>query len=252
MHAAETTPNTPSHNTPPHQPGQSPQAQTQHDSGSAVSGSAPGRGATPSPSARYKRLELPESPKRILVADDEFLVAAQVTHSLASLGHITVGPAVDGENAVALARHSLPDMALLDVQMPKRDGISAAKELYLELGIPTIIISAYSDAQTVDAARDSGVFGYLIKPTSADQLRAAITIAWKRFTETAALAAENDNLRRRLEERRVIEKAKWILVSRKGATEPDAMTMLQKKARDSRRPLVDVAQSVIDAEDLLH
>lgn len=241
-----------SQSTIPPSPIQPNKSATEHDA--VATGTGPGTPRSPSsaPSARHKRLELPEHPKRILVADDEFLVAAQVTHSLASLGHVTVGPAVDGENAVSLARQTMPDMALLDVQMPKRDGISAAKELYVELGIPTIIISAYSDAQTVDAARDSGVFGYLIKPTSADQLRAAITIAWKRFTDTAALAAENDNLRRRLEERRVIEKAKWILVSRKGATEPDAMTMLQKKARDSRKPLVDVAQSVIDAEDLLH
>jgi len=172
-----------------------------------------------------------------------------VTHALASLGHITVGPAVDGENAVALARSAQPDMALLDVQMPKRDGLSAAAEIYKELGIPVIIISAYSDAQTVDAATQSGVFGYLIKPASVDQLRAAIAIAWKRFTETVSLSAENDQLRKRLEERRLVEKAKWILVSRKGVTEPDAMSMLQKKARDSRSPLVQVAQDVIDAEN---
>ena len=204
----------------------------------------------PGPSAR--RGDLPESPSRILVADDEFLVAAQVTHALATLGHVTVGPAVDGEAAIALARSAMPDLALLDVQMPKRDGLSVAREIYAELGIPVIIISAYSDQATVDAARDSGVFGYLVKPASVEQIRAAISVAWKRFTEMAQLADDNDNLKRRLEERRVVEKAKWILVSRKGVTEPEAMTMLQKKARDTRRPLVDVANSVLEAEDLLH
>jgi response regulator NasT len=203
----------------------------------------------PSPA---RRPELPETPSRILVADDEFLVAAQITHDLASLGYVTVGPAVDGENAVSLARSAMPDMALLDVQMPQRDGLSAARELFEELGIPVIIISAYSDPKTVESARDGGVFGYLVKPASIDQLRAAIVVAWKRFRDFATLAGENESLKRRLEERRVIEKAKWILVSRKGVTEPDAMTMLQKKARDSRRPLVEVAQSVIDAEQLLH
>jgi AmiR/NasT family two-component response regulator len=204
------------------------------------------------PSAQARRVELPATPSRILVADDEFLVAAQVTHALATLGHVTVGPAVDGENAVALARSAMPDLALLDVQMPKRDGLSVAREIYTELGIPVIIISAYSDQETVDAARDSGVFGYLVKPASTEQIRAAISVAWKRYVEMNQLADENDNLRKRLEERRIIEKAKWILVSRRGVTEPDAMIMLQKKARDTRRPLVDVASSVLEAEDLLH
>ena len=222
----------------PHQQHPDPRAQSAPKSAAAVLG--------------VKHDQLPSAPSRILVADDEFLVAAQVTHSLATLGYITVGPAVDGENALVLARSSLPDLALLDVQMPKRDGVSVAKEIYTELGIPSIIISAYSDQQTVDSAGEVGVFGYLIKPASVDQLRAAIAVAWSRFAEIAKLAGENDSLRKRLEERRVVEKAKWILVSRKGITEPDAMTMLQKKARDSRRPLVEVAQSVIDAEDLLH
>jgi AmiR/NasT family two-component response regulator len=198
-----------------------------------------------------KKLVLPDSPKRILVADDEFLVAAQLTHALASLGHVTVGPAVDGEAAVSLARSSLPDLCMLDVRMPKRDGISAAKEIYDELGIPVMIISAYSDDATVAAAKDSGVFGYLVKPASVDQLRASIAVAWKVYTTAAALASENGNLRRRLEERRLIEKAKWVLVSRRNITEPEAMSMLQKKARDSRRSLSEIAQAIIDAEELL-
>ncbi|MEI7657481.1 MAG: response regulator [Phycisphaerae bacterium] len=201
--------------------------------------------------AAAKRLPLAAQPSRILVADDEFLVAAQVTHDLATLGFVTVGPAVDGENALTIARATMPDLALLDVQMPKRDGIAVAREMFADLGIPVIIISAYSDPQTVDSARDSGVFGYLVKPASIDQLRAAIQVAWKRFCDLALLADENDSLRKRLEERRVIEKAKWILVSRRGITEPDAMTLLQKKARDTRRPLVEVAQGVIDAEELM-
>ena len=201
--------------------------------------------------AAAKRLPLADQPSRILVADDEFLVAAQVTHDLATLGFVTVGPAVDGENALAIARSTMPDLALLDVQMPKRDGIAVAREIFAELGIPVVIISAYSDPHTVDSARDSGVFGYLVKPASIDQLRAAIHVAWKRFCDVARLADENDSLRKRLEERRVIEKAKWILVSRRAITEPDAMTLLQKKARDTRRPLVEVAQGIIDAEELM-
>lgn len=209
------------------------------------------RPASPVPANSAKKLNLPDSPKRILIADDEFLVAAQVTHALATLGHITVGPAVDGEAAVALAKSALPDLCMLDVRMPKRDGISAAKEIFDELGIPVVIISAYSDAATVSAAKETGIFGYLVKPATVDQLRASIAVAWKLYITAANLASENENLRRRLEERRVIEKAKWLLVSKRNLQEPEAMSMLQKKARDSRKPLVEIAQGVIDTEEML-
>lgn len=205
----------------------------------------------PSAAKAGKRAAVPDFPERILVADDEFLVAAQLTHALATLGHIIVGPAVDGEAALSLARAAMPDLAMLDVQMPKRDGVSVAKELYQELGIPVIMISAYSDQATIAAASESGVFGYVVKPASVDQLRAAIAVAWKLYMTSVSMAGENDNLRRRLEERRVVEKAKWLVVSRRSVTEPEAMTLLQKKARDSRRPLVEIAQSIIDAEELL-
>lgn len=201
--------------------------------------------------AKRVKVELPERPARVLVADDEYLVAAEITHTLSQLGHIVVGPATDGEAAITLAKSALPDMAMVDVRMPKRDGISVARELYEHMGIPVLIVSAYSDKETVEAASQTGVFGYIVKPASADQIRAAINVGWERFRRHVMLEAEASNLKRRLEERRFIEQAKWILVQRKGVTEPEAMTMLQKKARDSRRPMIDIARSIVDAEGML-
>jgi AmiR/NasT family two-component response regulator len=206
----------------------------------------------PRTAARTVPIEtLPERPTRILVADDEHLVATDLALTLGELGYTVVGPAADGEAAVHLARLSVPDLALLDIQMPKRDGLSAAAELMKELGVPVVILSAYSDAENVDGAQKAGVFGYLVKPVQEDQLRVAIEVAWSRFRLFIAERSEAESLRRRLEERKVIEQAKWILVSRKGITEPEAMQLLQRKARDTRRKLGDVALEVVRANELL-
>jgi response regulator NasT len=188
---------------------------------------------------------LPRHPKRILVADDEHLVAAELTASLADLGYTTIGPAVDGHAAIELARTSTPDLALLDIRMPKVNGLEAAKALFKDLGIPVIILSAYSDPEYVENAMEAGVFAYLIKPAQRDQIRAAINIAWGRFLAHVECQIENQALARKLEERKIIEKAKWLLVSRKNMQEPDAMKFLQKSARDARRTLVDVASEVL-------
>jgi response regulator NasT len=202
------------------------------------------QGATPS-AALLTKPPPPPHPRRILVADDEHLVATSLSISLGQLGYVTVGPASDGERAVQLARVGLPDMALLDIRMPRRDGVSAAAELFTELAIPVIIVSAYSDAGQVAGAADAGVFGYLVKPTTTEQLRAAIEIAWGRFCHLLTTQRENSDLRRKLEERKVIERAKWALVESMSITEPEAMDKLRQRARDSRRPMVEVALELL-------
>lgn len=193
---------------------------------------------------------LPKSPVRILAADDEHLVAAELTLLLTDLGYTVVGPASDGESAVRLAQSALPDLALLDIRMPKRDGLSAAKEMFDELAIPVVILSAYSDEEYVKTAQEAGVFGYLIKPVQKEQLRVCISVAWSRFTNHVAQQGENALLRKRLEDRKTIESAKWLLVSRKSITEPEAMKLLQKTARDSRQQLVVVATGVLKGESI--
>lgn len=184
-------------------------------------------------------------PRRILVADDEHLVATALVLSLAELGFTVVGPASDGLQAVQLARLALPDIALLDIRMPRRDGIDAAREIFADLAIPVVIVSAYSDPTEVAGAGAAGVFGYLVKPVSTEQLRAAIEVAWDRFNQLLAVQSENSDLRRRLEERKLIEQAKWVLVKQRSMTEPDAMDLLRETSRASRRAMIEVARETL-------
>jgi response regulator NasT len=194
----------------------------------------------------------PDRPHRLLVADDEHLVATGLCHNLSRLGFSIVGPAADGEQAVALCKRERPDLVLLDIRMPRLDGLAAAEVIHRQLGIPTIILSAFSDPQCVESASRVGVFGYLLKPVTQDQLRVCITIAWGRYLESADQHSQIDGLKQRLEDRKIIEQAKWIIVKRKGIEEPDAMKMLQRQARNTRRTLADVAQSVIENENLFN
>jgi response regulator NasT len=194
---------------------------------------------------------LPELPATILVADDEHLVASGIAANLTELGFQVIGPASGGEEAVRLCRTIKPDMALLDVRMPGLDGLAAASVIFQQLSIPVVILSAYSDEQYVDEAQEVGVFGYLLKPVTQDQLRAAITVSWARFRDHALQAVEIQALKQRLEDRKVIEQAKWILVKRKGVEEPEAMRLLQRQARSTRRTLPDVARAIVENEELL-
>jgi response regulator NasT len=197
--------------------------------------------------AHPARGKLPDRPATVLVADDEHLVASGVAAILTDLGYQVVGPACDGEEALRLCERARPDLALLDIRMPGLDGLSA---IFDRLGIPVMILSAYSDPEYVGSACRQGVFGYLLKPATHDQLRVAISIAWARFLDFAAQGAEIDNLRQRLENRKVVEQAKWVLVKRKGVEEPEAMRLLQRHARNNRRPIVEVARSILENEDL--
>lgn len=186
-------------------------------------------------------------PVRVLIGEDEHLVAADLTARLGEMGYTVVGPVTDGQAAVDTARSALPDLALLDVRMPRLSGLEAARQIFAELQIPVVMISAFSDPDTVAEAAESGVFGYLVKPASDDQLRVAIAVAWGRYLEHRGGRSERDDLARRLEERKVVESAKWILVSSRGMTEPDAMKHLQKVARDTRRKLIEVAGEIVAA-----
>lgn len=198
------------------------------------------------PATFAKADQLPERPERILVAEDEHLVATDLTLQLADLGY-TVMLATNGQEAIHLAGTAFPDLAILDIRMPTCDGLTAAKQLHETIGVPSVIVSAYSDQGEVEAAADAGVFGYLIKPVQADQLRVTLEIAWRRWRQYVSEVQEGRKLRRRLEERKIVEQAKWILVSTRSMTEPEAMRTLQKQARDTRSALVNVAEQVVKA-----
>lgn len=192
---------------------------------------------------------------RVLIADDEHLVATGIAGHVRELGHKVVGIAADGEAAIALARETNPNLAMLDIRMPKASGIEVAMLLFKELGIPSIIISAYSDEEHVNRIHgygaDSGVYGYLLKPVSRDELRVAIGTAQQRAGVDDFHTTRIGQLEQNLHNRRIVEQAKWILVEKKGLTEPQAHDKLQRIARDRRRPLVEIAQAVIQGGELL-
>lgn len=182
---------------------------------------------------------------RVLVADDEHLVASEITAQLEGLGYAALGPVGSGKDALALCRLDPPDIALLDIRMPDGDGITTARALLQEMAVPSVILSAYSDEDYIRRADECGVFGYLVKPAEGDQLRAALEVAWGRFKRYIAKAEENDELRQRLADRKVIERAKWILVQRAGVDESTAMRLLIEHARRKGERVIVTAKRVI-------
>ena len=194
-------------------------------------------------------------PCKVLIADDEHLIATGIAAHVRELGHKVVGIAADGEAAIALAREAQPTLALLDIHMPKVTGIEVAMLLYKELGIPSVIVSAYSDEEHITRIQshgeDSGVYGYLLKPVSRDELRVTIATARQRAGVDQFHGTRIAQLEQNLLNRRIVETAKWLLVEKKGLTEPQAHEKLQKLARDKRRPLIEIAQAVIQGGELL-
>lgn len=189
----------------------------------------------------------PTSPRRVLVADDEHLVALGVASSLSSIGCAVVGPVADGQAAIEVCRAEQPDMALLDIRMPLVDGLACASTLWKELEIPSVIISAYSTQNYIDEAQQAGVFGYLLKPVTTESLRAAVSIAWSRASAHIWQSKRITQLEESLAVRRTVEMAKWKLIEARKVSEPEAHAILQKAARNERRRLVDVAQEVLNA-----
>jgi two-component system, response regulator PdtaR len=198
--------------------------------------------------------QIPVGPFRVLIADDEHLVVTGLAAAMRNIGHTVVGMAPDGEAAISLARQHTPDIALLDIRMPKMNGIDAAMVLFQELAIPSVIISAYSDDEYLDRIRahglSAGVYGYLIKPVEAEDLRVTVRIAMQRAVADLHRAGRITQLEQNLANRRVVEQAKWLLVQKLGITEPQAHDKLQRAARDRRKQLLEIAQHVVESGGL--
>ncbi|HWV56156.1 MAG TPA: response regulator [Longimicrobiales bacterium] len=188
---------------------------------------------------------------RVLIADDEALHNLALTSQLEMLGHTVVATASNGREAVELARTSKPDVALLDIRMPAMTGPEAAQQIASERPIPIIILSAYSDAGTVDEATRAPIFHYLVKPVDPDDLAPAIAVARARFTEWVEARRERDQLELKLEERKLVERAKGLLMETRGLTEREAYRFLQKTSQDKNTPMVDLARKILLAAPLL-
>jgi AmiR/NasT family two-component response regulator len=182
---------------------------------------------------------------RVLVAEDETIIRLDLRGLLESAGFEVCAEARDGEEAVELARETEPDVALLDVKMPRLDGIDAARRILDERPIPIVIVSAYGERDIVARAVEAGVFGYLVKPFREGDLLPAIETARARHDELSALREEAASLADALESRKKIERAKGILMDREGLTEAEAFARLRKASQISGRPLKVVAEALI-------
>ncbi|TKV60610.1 response regulator [Nakamurella flava] len=186
------------------------------------------------------------APRRVLIAEDEALIRLDLAEMLTEEGFEVVGEAGDGEQAVALATELRPDLVILDVKMPKKDGIDAAAEIVGEQIAPVVILTAFSQRELIERARDAGAMAYLVKPFSKSDLLPAIELAVARYAETAALRAEVADVTQRLEARKVIDRAKGLLMTHQKMTEPEAFRWIQRTAMDRRTSMAAVAGAVLE------
>ena len=182
---------------------------------------------------------------KVVVAEDEGLIRMDVVASLEEAGLVVVGQASDGEEAIALATELEPDLVVMDVKMPKLDGISAAEKIS-ELKIPVVLLTAFSDAELVSRAAQAGAMAYVTKPFKPTDLLPAIQIAISRHEELTSLESEIADLSERLETRKLMDRAKGLLQSKMKLSEPDAFRWIQKASMDRRLTMAQVAKAVID------
>ena len=182
---------------------------------------------------------------RVLIAEDETIIRLDLRELLERSGFEVCAEARDGEEAVALARSEQPDVAIMDVKMPKLDGIEAARRILDERPIPIVMLTAYGQQELVSRAVEAGVFGYLVKPFREQDLLPAIETARARHDELAALRDEAESLAEALAARKAIERAKGLLMAKEGLTEQDAFARLRKASQVSGRPLRVVAEAVV-------
>jgi response regulator NasT len=187
--------------------------------------------------------------KRILVAEDEAIIRLDLAEMLGEAGYDVVGQAGDGEQAVAMATSLRPDLVIMDIKMPVMDGITAAEQIGKERICPVVMLTAFSQTELVERARDAGVMAYIVKPFTSGDVTPAIDIALSRWGELKALEAEVADLGDRLETRKAVDRAKGVLMTKLKITEADAFRWIQKTAMDRRMGMREVAEAVVAGMD---
>lgn len=182
---------------------------------------------------------------RIIVAEDEAIIRMDLIEMLREAGYNVIGEAANGREAISLARHLKPDLAILDVKMPEIDGISAAELIVSEKLAAVLMLTAFSQRELVERARDAGAMAYLVKPFSISDLTPAIEMALGRYAQIQALEAEVGELGERLEARKLVDRAKGILMANLGISEPEAFKWIQKAAMDQRSSMSAVSEGVL-------
>ena len=182
---------------------------------------------------------------RVIVAEDEAIIRMDLIEMLREAGYNVIGEAANGREAISLARHLKPDLAILYVKMPEIDGISAAEVIVSEKLAAVLMLTAFSQRELVERARDAGAMAYLVKPFSISDLTPAIEMALGRYAQIQALEAEVGELGERLEARKLVDRAKGVLMANLGISEPEAFKWIQKAAMDQRTSMSAVSEGVL-------
>ena len=190
-------------------------------------------------------------PLRIIVADDEPLLTEALEATLVDVGHQVIAKAGTGEELVQFAQDLLPDLIITDIKMPGIDGLEAAQRICKEKPVPVIVTSAYHDEEFIERALNQNVMSYLVKPVELESLTVAIKLAMRRFKEFEVLLKENSDLRQTLSDRKIIERAKGVLMKRAQIDEEQAFLRLQKLAREKSERMVDTANAILTADQAL-
>ena len=189
-------------------------------------------------------------PLRIVIADDEPIIRMDLRRTLENMGHVVVGEAGDGQQALEITKELKPDIAILDIKMPTMDGIDAAKLISTEAIAPVLLLTAYSQRDLVERARDVGVFAYLVKPFKELDLMPAIEIAIARFEEFEELDREVNDLENKLDARKTVDRAKGILMDQYGLKEQDAFRRIQVQSMNTRKTMREIAEAIILANSV--
>ena len=186
---------------------------------------------------------------RIVIADNESIIRMDLRELLMEAGHEVIAEAADGRQAVELVRRHRPDLVIMDIKMPEMDGLTAARIISDEKIAPVLLLTAYSQKEIVEKAKESGVLAYLVKPVKEENLFPAIEIALTRFNEFRELEKEVGDLNETLETRKVVDRAKGILMDSQGLTEQEAFRKIQKMSMNTRKPMKEIAQAIVLAQD---
>jgi response regulator NasT len=189
-------------------------------------------------------------PLRIVIADDEPIIRMDLRRTLENMGHVVVGEAGDGQQALEITKELKPDISILDIKMPTMDGIDAAKLISTEAIAPVLLLTAYSQRDLVERARDAGVFAYLVKPFKELDLMPAIEIAIARFEEFEELDRDFNDLENKLDARKTIDRAKGILMDQYGLKEQDAFRRIQVQSMNTRKTMREIAEAIILANSV--
>jgi response regulator NasT len=187
---------------------------------------------------------------RIVIADDESIIRLDLKETLQRMGHQVIAEAGDGRTALELVRQHRPHLAILDVKMPELDGVDTAKEIAKDRLAPVLLLTAYSQQDLVQRAMDAGVFAYVVKPFTESDLLPAMGIAIARFQQFNVIADEAASLQSAIETRKLVDRAKGILMDRHGLREQDAFRKIQQQSMNSRKPMKDIAEAIIIASEL--